>query len=318
MNCSELRARLVDPASSTQGGHAPVVDHMNECPACRTLARSFGTIERLYRPDPALEPPADLEKRIYDRILNEPSVPTGPRMKRELPASAGTIAGIAVVGILAILGFLFLHAKKTPARPAPTGEKAATIPASPTPSSASSPVSEPVTDTERNAVAPLLPPAFLYTADTLAVLDPFFPQDLSLGPDPLHPFPKFMPGEDTEIVEKVLTWRHTPEAEKVRILQAQAVFEARPQAERDALRQRWDAFTRVGGAETGGLVRLAGRIRDMDPKRLEKLKADLRGLAQIPRARRSSAWRTHPWAKILTGQEITAAEKLWAAQEERD
>lgn len=50
MTCDELRERIVDPASAGQGGHAPVVEHLEQCAACRASARDFAAIDRLLKP----------------------------------------------------------------------------------------------------------------------------------------------------------------------------------------------------------------------------------------------------------------------------
>ena len=68
MTCNELRERIVDSASASQGGHAPVVAHLEECAACRAAAREYGALDRLVRTALPLSPPADFEARLRLRL----------------------------------------------------------------------------------------------------------------------------------------------------------------------------------------------------------------------------------------------------------
>ena len=111
MTCNELRERIVDSASASQGGHAPVVAHLEECAACRAAARDYGALDRFVRPAPPTSPPADLEARLRLRLT------VGSRR----PASSAWLLGtaVAVLALAALIGPRFLRARLKPEPPAP-------------------------------------------------------------------------------------------------------------------------------------------------------------------------------------------------------
>ncbi|MCG3191808.1 MAG: hypothetical protein DIJKHBIC_01036 [Thermoanaerobaculia bacterium] len=320
MTCAELRARLVDPASAGRGGHAPVVDHLEVCPDCRTLARAFGAVERLFRPDPGVEAPAGLRDKVFQRILERagsgaPPVVADPAKRNLL------IAGIVI--ILLILAGIFASIRRWGG----AGTGAAPIERAPQPAATAPPASEtasgtkaagaltsaPVSDDEKNLIEPILPHDFLVACDVLASLDPFFPRDLAEGPVDGIPVPERIPGEEKDLTERVINWRYMAADERQRILSAHQAFLARPEAERQALRQRWTFYRALSPGEQAGLGRVVARTRDLDPRRAGRLKTELRTIAAYPPERRASAWRNHAFGKSITGQEAAAVERLWLA-----
>src|SRR5450759_2068388 len=101
VTCDELRERIVDSAS--QGGHAPVVAHLEECAACRAAAREYGALDRLVQPALPLSPPADFEARLRLRLSAG---------SRRLVSSAWLLAGaVAVLALAALLAPHFLRAR---------------------------------------------------------------------------------------------------------------------------------------------------------------------------------------------------------------
>ena len=181
MNCDELRERIVDPGSAGQGGHAPVVAHLEECPACRAAARDFAAIDRLLRPAATLEPPEDLEARLLQRLS------ASPRSPWRQPAAL--LAGAVLVLVLAFMAFRAL--RRAPSAPAPPPVEPAAAAAAPAsaPASAelppdivavrSTPINldrPPLTREEKAQAAILHQFDFLNTFETLARLDAFFPE----------------------------------------------------------------------------------------------------------------------------------------------
>jgi hypothetical protein len=174
--------------------------------------------------------------------------------------------------------------------------------------------SAPVSDEEKNVVGPILPHGFLLSAETLASLDPFFPQDLASGPVEGIPVPERLPGEERDLTERVIEWRHIQPQEQLRILNAQQRHAAWTDGEKNALRQRWTFYQTLTPTEQSGLGRAAVRFREFDTRRSERLKTDLRSMAKLPPDRRASAWRNSSFGKMVTGQESAAIERLWAVQ----
>src|ERR1035441_7749187 len=91
VTCDELRERIVDPASAAQGGHAPVVAHLEECAACRSAARDYAALDRLIRPGTPSEPAPDLEARLRQRLTARPG-----SARRSAWLLAGAVAVLAL------------------------------------------------------------------------------------------------------------------------------------------------------------------------------------------------------------------------------
>ena len=87
---------VVDPASAAQGGHAPVVAHLEECAACRSAARDYAALDRLIRPVTPSEPAPDLEARLRQRLSARPG-----SARKSAWLLAGAVAVLALVAFVA-------------------------------------------------------------------------------------------------------------------------------------------------------------------------------------------------------------------------
>ncbi len=316
MTCDELLERLVDPASAGQGGHAPVVEHLNSCAKCRGATKAFGAIERLYKPESAAEPPRDFDNRVLGGLA-EAEIRHATR--RRIPIVAVAV-GLGIL-IIAAAAFFWLR---------PSATKSASMAAA-----KATPVTTPTDISKRDAAVlagiegPELTPeetervkrmhdfAFLRAVETLAGLDAFFPDDLVVhnffGPVAPAPSPAAVtrPPETVEHqADRLYEFRRLPKAEKSRLEALDDAFRARPADQRVILLRRWDALKGFTEEDFAGLRRLASRFAELDVKRREKLKADIRAISASPPDKRVARWQALPFSKGLTGQENTVAEHL--------
>lgn len=321
MTCAELRLRLVDPSSAGHGGHAGVVEHLGTCAECRALARSFGALERALRPESAGEPPADVERRVLDRLAVR-AASAGGGSTRRLQLVVGAAAAVA---ILAAVAFAIRRpasddgtAPAPVARRTPTGEPSAD---SPPPailavnSGRVSVLGPPLSEEDRRRVTAISDLGLLRSIPLLGRLDPLFPQDLAGGtfgpeaPGSERPVPR--PTDTPErLAERLEEWRQLGPADRSLLESVDAELHARPAQERRILAERWETFSSLGPEDRSGLSRIAGRFEELDARRLQALKSELRAIASLPREKRPAAWRAHPFARSLTGQELQGAEKL--------
>lgn len=323
MTCEELRERLVDPGSAGLGGHAPVVEHLNTCARCKAIAKSFGAIERLLRPEAAGEPPKDFDYRVLGRLVDIQGLPTRSGVS-PIPLAIALVVAVGA-GLL-----VFLPRKKPDAPPtlAPAAQPrrgaASTASDSEAPPPAilavnSSPISldgPPLATEERERVARLFDGDFLRNVDMLVTIDAFFPEDIVLSDfvGPFQPKPTVAavrPQETAEALEHRLEdWRRLPKENRARLEKIDAEFRARPADERELILKRWAAVLALPPDDLAGLRRLASRLGDLDARRLAKVKEETRGIAALPLAQRSAKFRATEFAKALTGQEVAAAEHL--------
>jgi hypothetical protein len=316
VTCDELRARIVDPSSSAQGGHAPVVEHLQTCPDCRAAARDYASIDRVLRPASAPEPPPDLDARLLQRI----AAPPRPTWNRPVVFAAAALAA-------AFVAFLLL---RTPPHEGPAG--AAGVPAPPAPATTapapaperppdivavhSTPISlerAPLTDEEKRQAAALHSFDFLNSFETLARLDAFFPEPV--GPrapivPPAGGFPSRPPDTPDAVTGRYFDWQRANARERARLVALDAAFLNRPAEERALLEERWTTVKDFSEEQLAGLRRLASRLDEYDPRAHERLEAEIRIVSQLPKSERVERWRALPFAKPLTGQELESAERL--------
>lgn len=318
MTCDELRERIVDPLSASLGGHAPIVDHLQECAACRASARDYAAIDRLLKPAAAPEPPGDLEPRLLQRLS---AAPKSPWMQ-----PAVLLGGAVAVLALAFLGFRAL--RRTPAERAPGAEPAvAPAPAaSARPAAAerppdivavrSTPISlnyPPLTNQEKAQAAALHQFDFLNTFETLSRLDAFFPEPVGPRapvPVPASGFPSRPPDTPDGLTSRFLDWQRAGAKERARLVALESAFKNRPEDERDLLEDRWTLVKDFSDEQQVGLRRLASRLDEVDAKTHDRLEAEIRLIGLLPQAQRVARWRALPFARPLTGQEFESAERL--------
>lgn len=318
MTCDELLERLVDPASAGQGGHAPVVEHLNSCAKCRGATKAFGAIERLYKPESAAEPPKDFDNRVLGGLA-------------EAEIRFATRRRIPVLAIAAILGILVLAAAAFFWVRSSAPKSASHAAAKATPQAVSTDTSKrdaavltgiegpELTPQEAERVKQMHDFAFLRAVETLAGLDAFFPDNLEVhglygppAPSP-SPAPVTRPPETVEHqTDRLYEFRRLPKTEKSRLEALDDAFRARPVDQRVILLRRWDALKGFTEEDFAGLRRLASRFAELDVKRRDKLKADVRAISASPPDKRASRWQALPFSKGLTGQENTVAEHLVA------
>lgn len=326
MTCNELRARLADPASAAHGGHAAVVDHLGACADCRSMARAFGALERLFRPEAAGQAPADLDRRVTDRLAVHGSAPAGGARVRAAQVTIVTVAAAA----LAIVAFLALRRSPAPPQSAtPAAAPVATAPLAETGIEAPpailavnrGPISvlgPPLSEAERNRAAALADLGFLRSIPLLLQLDPLFPDEGSAGPvgpdlpaargDATGP-----PDTPEQRVARTEEWRLLPPADRELLASVDAEFRTRSTRARRLLLDRWTAVSSLTPEERAGVTRLAARFEELEPARLATLKADLRRIGSQPAEKRAALWRAHPFARNLTGQELQGGAKLLAS-----
>ncbi len=320
MRCDELLERIVDPGASGQGGHATVVEHLQECADCRASARDFAAIDRLLRPAAAPEPPPDLDARLLQRLSASP----GNRWNRP-----GLLL-VASVAVLLLAFALFRVLRPSVAAPAAASPESTPAPAAPTaPAVAppaelppdivavrSTPISldgPPLSNEEKTQAEALHQFDFLNTFETLARLDAFFPEPVGpRAPVPVPPggFPSRPPDTPDGLMGRFLDWQRTSARERARLLALEAAFENRPEEERRFLENRWTLVKDFNAAQQVGLRRLASRLGEMDPRTLDRLEAEIRLIGRLPKNQRIARWRALPFAAPLTGQELESAERL--------
>jgi hypothetical protein len=314
VNCQELRERIVDPSSGSQGGHAPVVEHLQECTACRSLARDFAAIENLLRAAPEAEPPPDFDQKVSLRMARETAA---ARMFARL-ASRRVLGTAAVVLGLGLAGLLIRKAPApAPAPAAPATRRSATPAdrdARPPDILAvrSTPIAlekGPLGDEERQRILALKNVEFLGFVETLARLAPLFPGEI--GPAAPGAQAAAPPRESEEAeADRLADWRAASPEERARWMKLEAAFAARPFAERQTLEERWRLVRGFTPDEKAGLKRLAARLSEMDEKHLARFESEVRAMTRLGASERRLKWRLHPFVRTLTGQEIASGERL--------
>ncbi|HEV8268246.1 MAG TPA: DUF3106 domain-containing protein [Thermoanaerobaculia bacterium] len=321
MTCDDLLERLVDPASSSQGGHAAVVEHLQGCDKCRAATKAFGAVERLYKSEPAGPPPEEFDRRVLDRIATIGTRPgDGLRIS---PFALGLAAAVTLV-----VAYFVFRPSTAPMAAASTaaGKKAAPAAAETVPpilAVNSAPLSianlPPLSADEKARASALFDTEFLRSIETLASLDPFFPEDVTVtgfaGPPAPRPTAAAArpPEKEEKLDDRLADWRRLSAAERKRLVELDAAFRARPEDERAELLSRWGAVRGMTEEEQAATRRLAARIAEFDAKRLVALKSEVRKMATLPKDQRLEAFRKTAFAQTLTGQESAAAEKLLAS-----
>jgi hypothetical protein len=321
VTCDELRERIVDPASAAQGGHAPVVAHLEECSACRSAARDYAALDRLIRPGTTSDPSPELETRLRQRLT------AGPDSARR---SVWLLAGaVAVLALAAFAAPRFLRARSAPpgaigavpAVPAPVkpaGPRAEAREAPPPDIVAvrSTPISfqtVPLTAEEKSEASSLHDFDFLGSFQALARLDAFFPEPVGPRapiPTPKGGFSSRPPDSPDALTGRFLDWQRAPKKERERLSALERAFRNRPDEERALLEDRWTFVRDFSEDQRSGLRRLASRMDDLDARARDRLEAEIRLIGRLPPGERAERWRAHPFAKPLTGQELASAERL--------
>lgn len=280
-------------------------------------------VEALYSPELAGDPPSDLDQRVLGRLTEAPK-----RGGRKPPP----LVPILVGGGIAILGGLFFlrgTPKPEPSPAATPAPKAATTASAAPGSQPTAGLSipgvaltsnlPPISEEERNRVIQLFDFGLLRSVDALGSLDAFFAEDLRLrgyaGPFLPRPtaVPVRPPEEEAVRENRILDWRGYPDAEKRRLETLDADFRKLPEEERVILLQRWNVVSFFSAEENAGMRRLASRFAELDEKKLERQKAEIRAIAALPVDKRAEKWAALPFAKGLTGQEIEVGRKLLVA-----
>jgi len=318
MTCAELRERLVDPASASLGGHAPVVEHLESCPACRLALRSYGAIERLFRTAAPPEPPPELDARV--RVLFAEGATGLSRFMR-----SPRIAGGVVATALALVTLLLSRRSAPPTeagppagteRAGPRAPSRSALDQSPPPDIVavrSTPISldtPPLSEEEKAQAAAVHDFEFLGMADALAALGPLFGESAPRSHAARAPHGTLPPADGDALEVRLLEWRRLTKAERGRLVQLDREFRGRPEAERVLLAQRWADVQELSVEERAGLRRLGARLAELDGKRLARLDGELVAIARAPRRERADRFRQNAFAKTLTGQELASAEKL--------
>jgi Protein of unknown function (DUF3106) len=321
VTCDELRERIVDPASAAQGGHAPVVAHLEECAACRSAARDYAALDRLIRPGTPSEPAPDLEGRLRQRLTARPG-----SARRNVWLLAGAVA---VLALAALAAPRFLRGRSAPstaigavpaaqasAGPARARPEAREAPPPDIVAVRSTPISfqaPPLTAQEKSEAAALHDFDFLSSFQTLARLDAFFPEPV--GPRAPIPIPaggysSRPPDAPDALTGRFLDWQRTPKKERERLSALERAFRDRPDEERALLEDRWTFVRDFSEDQRAGLRRLASRLDDLDARAHERLETEIRLIGRLPREERPARWRSLSFAKPLTGQELASAERL--------
>ncbi len=317
MNCDELRERIVDPGSASLGGHAPVVEHLQDCASCREAARDYAAIDRALRPAAPGEPPPDVEARLWQRLSAAPSVPWWR-------SPAALVAASAVVLVAAFIGWRALRRPVPPAPAAATAPEPAPVRPRAVPDERppdivavrSTPITldrPPLSNQERAEAAALHDFDFLNAFETLARLDAFFPEPV--GPRapiavPAGGFPSRPPDTPAALTGRYLDWQNADAKERARLRALEASFRNRPEEERALLEERWTVVREFSDEQRAGLRRLASRLDEMDARTHDRLESEIRLIGRLPRDQRVARWRALPFAKPLTGQEMEGAERL--------
>jgi len=319
LTCAELRERLVNPASASLGGHAPIVQHLETCPDCRAALRAFAAIERLYRELPPGPPPPDLDSRVSDRLS------TRPRGPRAFLGSPYMGIGAAAVALVLAIVLVLLHRRPAPRAPVASGAARGPGDAARAPEAEGPPPdilavrsvpikldAAPPTEEERQQALGLLNLDFLESLSSLENLAAFFaepigplPQGTGAGPPPARP-----PDTPDAIAARIVDWRRLSSSDRARLTGLDRAFRSRPEVERDILQERYRLVANLTPEERAGLRRLAARLSELEPARRARLEADLRAIVAGPAAERVGRFRALPFARGLTGQEEEAAERL--------
>jgi hypothetical protein len=316
VTCDELRERIVDSASASQGGHAPIVLHLEECPACRAAAREYGALDRLVRTAVPPSPPADFETRLRLRL----SVGS-----QRTVSSAWLLGGAVAVLALAALLVPRLRARPKPEKPAATEPAPAAVtavipaPEAPPPDIVavrSTPISfqnAPLSAEEKAGAALLHDFDFLNSFRTLARLDAFFPEPVGPRapvPVPAGGFPSRPPDTPDAITGRFLDWQRASRPERARLSGLEKSFRDRPEEERSLLEERWALVHDFSEDQRAGLRRLASRMDELDSRAHDRLESEIRLIGRLPKEQRAARWRALPFARPLTGQELASAERL--------
>ncbi|MFI5119260.1 MAG: DUF3106 domain-containing protein [Thermoanaerobaculia bacterium] len=321
MTCDELRERIVDPASAAQGGHAPVVAHLEECAACRSAARDYAAIDRLIRPGTLSEPAPDLEARLRQKLSARPG---SARRSAWLLAGAAAVVALAAYAVPRLLrgrsapstAVGAVPAAQAPAAPASARTGTREAPPPDIVAVRSTPISfqaAPLTAQEKAEAAALHDFDFLSSFQTLARLDAFFPEPV--GPRapvsiPSGGFSSRAPDSPDALTGRFLDWQRAPKKERERLSELERAFRNRPDEERALLEDRWTFVRDFGEDQRAGLRRLASRLEDLDARAHERLEAEIRLIGRLPKEERAARWRSLSFAKPLTGQELASAERL--------
>ena len=322
MTCDELRERIVDPASAAQGGHAPVVAHLEECAACRAAARDYAAIDRLIRTGPPSEPPADLEARLRQQADGETRIGEAERLaswrapwpcsrSRRSPPHASCAGEAAPRPPIGAVPASAASAGPAGARAArPRGSPPDIVAVRSTPISFQTP---PLTAQEKAEAAALHDFDFLNSFQTLARLDAFFPEPVGPRapvPVPAGGFSSRPPDSPDALTGRFLDWQRTPKKERERLSALEQAFRNRPEEERALLEDRWTLVRDFTEDQRAGLRRLASRLDELDARAHERLESEIRLIGRLPGRQRAARWRALPFAKPLTGQELESAERL--------
>jgi hypothetical protein len=319
VTCAELRERIVDSASASQGGHAPVVAHLEGCAACRAAAREYGALDRLVRPALPPSPPADFEGRLRLRLS------VGSRH----PVSSAWLLGgaVAVLALAALLAPRFLRTRPKPGPPAPVEPAAALVPAAATAPAPEAPPPDivavrstpisfqtvPLSAEEKAEAVGLHDFDFLNSFRTLARLDAFFPEPVGPRapvPVPAGGFPSRPPDTPDAIAGRFLDWQRAARTERIRLSGLEKSLRDRPEEERSLLEERWALVRDFSDDQRAGLRRLASRMDELDSRAHDRLESEIRLIGRLPKEQRVARWRALPFAKPLTGQEFASAERL--------
>lgn len=321
MTCDELRERIVDPASAAQGGHAPVVAHLEECAACRSAARDYAALDRLIRPGTPSEPAPDLEARLRQRLTARPG-----SARRSVWLLAGAVAVLALAAFAAprlLRGpsAPAIAIEAVPAAPASAGRAGARIDAREAPppdivAVRSTPISfqaPPLTTQEKSEAAALHDFDFLSSFQTLARLDAFFPEPVGPRapvPVPAGGFSSRPPDTPDALTDRFLDWQRASKKERERLSALEREFRNRPDEERALLEDRWRFVRDFSEDQRAGLRRLASRLDDLDERAYDRLESEIRLIGRLPEEQRAARWRALSFSKPLTGQELASAERL--------
>lgn len=313
MNCAELRQRIVDPASASTGGHAPVVEHLHTCAECRTLARVFGEVEKLFAYAERAVPPAELDEKVRQRL----SRPAGGLLAG-LPGRLLLGAALLFVAIGVAL-LLRTRASSRAGAPLPAatapgvprGLKAPPAEAPPPDILAvrSTPISiggASLTEAEKTRALALLPREFLEQVGALAELEPFFPDRLPAPPPALLRPPQ----TPEEIAQRIASWEEAGASGRERWLASDSSYRATDGATRARIEERWGVVASFSTNEKAGLRRLASRLGEIGDRRRTRLASEIRALSGLAAPERRVRWRALPFALSLTGQELESGERL--------
>jgi hypothetical protein len=171
----------------------------------------------------------------------------------------------------------------------------------------------PLTAQEKSEAAGLHHFDFLSSFQTLARLDPFFPEPVGPRapvPIPAGGFSSRPPDSSDALTGRFLDWQRTPKKERERLSELERAFRNLPDEERALLEDRWTFVRDFGEDQRAGLRRLASRLDDLDARAHERLVAEIRLIGRLPGEERAARWRSLSFAKPLTGQELASAERL--------